>query len=62
MAETLPPDSQVADLLRRLDDLLAEATRLRDDIETAMQARIDSPFWPERRRRRLPITQERRQP
>jgi hypothetical protein len=46
----LPPDPQVSSLLRQLDELLAEATRLRDRIDHAMTARVEAPFWPDRRR------------
>lgn len=60
MADSLPPDGQVEALLRRLNELIVEATRLRDDIASAMSRRIESPFWPDRRRERRPFPQERR--
>lgn len=60
MDETLPPDSDSKALLRRLDDLLHEATRLRDEIQAAMTAHVQSPFWPERRHQRAPVSTDRR--
>ena len=60
MAETLPPDTELAALLRRLDDLLDEATKLRSRVETAMKVNKTSPFWPERRQQRKPVARERR--
>jgi hypothetical protein len=36
-------------LLRQLDELLAEATRLRDRIDHAMATKAQAPFWPDRR-------------
>lgn len=61
MAQTLPPDTQLAALLRRLDDLLDEATKLRGQIEKAMNVKTSLPFWPDRRRQRKPVARERRQ-
>jgi hypothetical protein len=46
--------------MRRLDDLLAEAGKLRRQIETAMKSRTSLPFWPERRKQRLPVSRDRR--
>lgn len=60
MAQTLPPDTQLAALLRRLDDLLDEATKLRSQIEKTMNVRKSSAFWPDRRRQRKPVAPERR--
>ncbi len=60
MADTLPPDTELAALLRRLDDLLDEATKLRGRIEDAMDVGNASPFWPERRHQREPVARERR--
>jgi hypothetical protein len=50
VAKPLPPDPQVSTLLRQLDELLDEATRLRDRIDHAMTAQSTTPFWPDRRR------------
>jgi hypothetical protein len=43
-----PPnhDSRIAALMRYLDELLAEAERLRADMADAVRRRADSPFWP----------------
>jgi hypothetical protein len=60
VAQTLPPDTELAALLRRLDDLLDEATKLRGRIEDVMKVNKTSPFWPERRRQPTPVTRERR--
>jgi hypothetical protein len=60
VARTLPPDTQFAALLRRLDDLLDEATRLRVQIDHAMKGKQSSPFWPDRRREPKPVSRERR--
>ena len=55
VANPLPPDPQVSSLLRQLDELLTEATRLRDRIDHAMTAQVESPFWPDRRRATPPV-------
>jgi hypothetical protein len=47
-------------LVRRLDDLLSEAKRLRSQIETAMKINKDSPFWPDRRQQPKPVPRDRR--
>jgi hypothetical protein len=59
VADTRPSGSAVPDLLQQLDDLLAEAMRLRDRIDRAMAAKIESPFWPDRRRRVVEDAEER---
>lgn len=57
-----PPtqDSRMASLIRYLDELLAEAERLRADMADAMRRRTDAPFWPERRRSNVPHDPDRR--
>ncbi len=60
MAEPLPPDTHFTALLRRLDELLHEATHLRDEIQAAMSSKTESPFWPDRRHERHPVPTERR--
>jgi hypothetical protein len=60
VAEVLPPDSPLTALVRRLDDLLSEAKRLRSQIETAMNINKDSPFWPDRRQQPKPVPRDRR--
>ena len=48
MGDPTPPDHpRITGLLRQLDELIAEARRLRQHIETAAR---EKPFWPERRR------------
>jgi len=60
VAETLPPDTELAALLRRLDEILDEATKLRSRVENAMKVSHTSPFWPDRRKQRKPVPSERR--
>jgi hypothetical protein len=62
VADPVPPDNQIASLLRQLDDLVSEAERLREDIQRAMTREARIPFWPERRCRKMPVPQDRRQP
>ena len=50
-----------AETLRHIDDLMAEARRLRDRITTALR-REEAPFFPERRHRHEPHEPERRRP
>ena len=48
MGDPIPPDHpRMMDLLRQLNELIAEAQRLREHIETAAR---EKPIWPERRR------------
>jgi hypothetical protein len=47
-------------LLRSLDELLAEAERLRLEISETVTRRTRQPFWPERRRVNVPHDPERR--
>jgi len=47
-------------LLRSLDDLLAEAERLRLEIGAAVIRRESRPFWPDRRRVNVPHDPDRR--
>ena len=47
-------------LLRSLDELLAEAERLRLEIGDAVNRRASHPFWPERRRVNIPHDPDRR--
>jgi hypothetical protein len=60
VAQKLPPDTDLTALLQRLDDLLDEATKLRSRVENAMEVSKTSPFWPDRRQQRKPVTRERR--
>jgi hypothetical protein len=57
-----PPnhDSPIAALIRYLDELLAEAERLRREMAEAVRRRADSPFWPDRRRSNVPHHPDRR--
>jgi hypothetical protein len=48
-----------ASLIRHLDELLAEAARLREQITAAMRTN-ERPFWPDRRRDRQAHDPERR--
>jgi hypothetical protein len=48
-----------ANLLRHVDELLAEAARLREQITAAMR-KDERPFWPDRRYSRQPHDPERR--
>jgi hypothetical protein len=43
-----PPDASIAELLRHLDELIADAEHLRGDIARAADDRAH-PVWPERR-------------
>jgi hypothetical protein len=58
--QSRPDDPVLATILRRLDELVGEASRLRAEIQDAMTREIESPFWPERRRTRVPVADERR--
>jgi hypothetical protein len=51
-----------AAMMRRLDEILAEAVRLREQITTTMRNNQERPFWPDRRIRREPHDPERRHP
>ena len=50
MAAPLPPDAKIAALLRTLNDLIAEAQYLREEVERTARER-QHPIWPERRDR-----------
>jgi hypothetical protein len=58
--ENLPPDARIHALIRRIDELLAEAARLRDEVAETVRDRTERPFWPDRRRRREPRQPDRR--
>jgi hypothetical protein len=60
VADDLPPDNRIASLIRRLDDLLSEAARLRDEVTSALRRRAERPFWPDRRRTSIPHHPDRR--
>lgn len=48
MGDPIPPDHpRMMELLRQLNELIAEAQRLRQHIEKATR---ETPVWPERRR------------
>jgi hypothetical protein len=47
MGDPSPPDATIVELLRRLDDLIADAQRLREQTE---QATRQEAVWPERLR------------
>ena len=51
-----------AAMMRHLDELLAEAVRLREQITAAMRRNEERPFWPERRMRHERHDPDRRQP
>jgi hypothetical protein len=52
MGNPIPPDPRMKDLLRQLNELIAEAKSLQQHIEMAAH---EKPVWPERRRTsRLP--------
>jgi hypothetical protein len=53
-------DGHLHAVIRRLDELLAEAVRLRADIASAMRRRRERPFWPDRRLGRQPHDPDRR--
>jgi len=59
--EDLSP-TRLATLLRSLDELLAEAERLRLEISAAVIRRSSQPFWPDRRRTNIPHVPDRRRP
>ncbi len=48
MADPTPPDGTIAALLRQLNTLIAEAQRLREQIDKAART---EPIYPDRRRR-----------
>jgi len=48
MAAPLPPDARIAALLETLNDLIAEAQYLREEVERTARER-QTPLWPERR-------------
>jgi hypothetical protein len=60
VATTAPPQSPFSEVLRHLDELMAEATHLRERITAALH-REQRPFFPERRCRYEPHKPERRQ-
>jgi hypothetical protein len=47
MAAPIPPDAKIVALLKTLNDLIAEAQYLREDIERTARER-QHPVWPER--------------
>jgi uncharacterized tellurite resistance protein B-like protein len=51
---------QASELISRLDELVQEAARLREQITAAMRRELEHPFWPDRRRVRMPHYPERR--
>ena len=51
-----------AAMMRHIDELLAEAVRLREQITSAMRSNEERPFWPDRRTKREPHQPERRHP
>jgi hypothetical protein len=48
MPDSLPKDTDIANLLFQIDELIDEARRLRGHIEHAIEARTN-PVWPEQR-------------
>jgi hypothetical protein len=48
--------------MQYLDELLAEAERLRLEIGDAVRSRAQDPFWPDRRRMNVPHDPDRRRP
>jgi len=56
MANTSQPGYLNA-LIRRVDELLSEAVRIREEI---MRRGRENPFWPDRRQARVPVFPERR--
>lgn len=55
-----PPDDHLGALMRRIDELLGEAARLRNEAVTAGRSRSDHPFWPDRRQTNIPHDPDRR--
>lgn len=53
-------EGQFAALMRRFDELIAEAGRLSQEIADAMRRDREEPFWPDRRRHSQPHHPERR--
>ena len=53
--------TRLAALLETLNEMLAEAERLRQEITGEVIRRATQPFWPDRRRTNLPHEPERRQ-
>ena len=47
MGDPLPPDPTITKLIGELDDLIAEAEKLRQHIDDVAH---EPPVWPERRR------------
>ena len=56
----LPSDSRIAALMRRIDELLSDAARLREEVASAVRSRAERPFWPDRRRTNIPHDPDRR--
>jgi len=55
-----PSPTHFAELIHKLDELVSEAARLREQITSAMRRELEHPFWPDRRRVRTPHWPERR--
>jgi hypothetical protein len=60
IVEEPPPATRLNALLRSLDDLLAEARRLRLELTETVLRRRTEPFWPDRRRTNIPHQPDRR--
>jgi hypothetical protein len=57
----LMKDGRFKALTRRLDDLIAEAVRLRTEIAASVRYAREFPFYPDRRRYAQAVKAERRQ-
>jgi hypothetical protein len=60
VSDQMSREDRIAALVQQLDDLLGEAAQLRDEVTTAVRARADRPFWPDRRQNMIPHEPDRR--
>ena len=60
MTEKDPSPKPFGELIDKLDDLVREAARLREQVTAAMRRELEHPFWPDRRRIQMPHYPERR--
>ena len=60
VTEQDPNPTHFRELIRKLDELVTEAARLREQITGAMRRELEHPFWPDRRRVKMPFFPERR--
>ena len=56
----LMKDGRCKALIKRLDDLIAEAVRIRTEISASVRYARQFPFYPDRRRKAQIVEEERR--